>query len=426
MLIPFLVTCSIPNTRFLSLYVYVFYMFFTLLPFSETQTDESDVEPEPSEVPSQLEQDHEAARNEIQILKEQLKITQLEVSKKEAEMRAFKEAAAATKESSDAKIQELETNLSISRFGLERFSKDNALVKFYTGFPTYDHFKLFFELVKPTAETMVYVYASGIGTNRPGVRKMQLIDELFLFCVRLKLGLFELDLAQRFELYVASISRKITTWANFLYFFLGNQPIWPTRECINEYMPDSFKKLYPSTRVILDCTEIYVQTPSSLLLQSQLYSSYKSNTTLKGLIGIAPHGAITFVSSLYTGSISDKEITRSGILDLLEAHDSVMADKGFDIADLLMSKQVSLNLPPFLRGQTQFSAQEVLKTKNIAKVRIHVERAIRRIKEFHLFDSDISLSTLGSVNQLYTVACLLTNFQGALIKDTGNSDTSDN
>ena len=182
---------------------------------------------------------------------------------------------------------------------------------------------------------MVYVYASGIGTNRPGVRKMQLIDELFLFCVRLRLGLFELDLAQRFELHVATISRKITTWANFLYFFLGNQPIWPTRECINEHMPDSFKKLYPSTRVILDCTEIYVQTPSSLLLQSQLYSSYKSNTTLKGLIGIAPHGPITFVSSLYTGSISDKEITRcSGILDLLEANDSVMADKGFDIEDL--------------------------------------------------------------------------------------------
>ena len=294
-------------------------------------------------------------------------------------------------------------------------------MKFYTGFPTYDHFKLFFELVKPTAEAMVYVYASGIGTNRPGVGKMQLIDELFLFCVRLKLGLFELDLAQRFELHVASVSRKITTWANFLYFFLGNQPIWPTRECINELMPASFKELYPSTRVIIDCTEIYAQTPSSLLLQSLLYSSYKSNTTLKGLIGIAPHGAITFVSSLYTGSISEKEITRcSGILDLLEAHDSVMADKGFDIEDLLRSKQVSLNLPPFLQSQTQFSAQDVLQTKTIAKVRIHVERAIRRIKEFHLFDSDISLSILGSVNQLYTVACLLTNFQGALIKDKQN------
>ena len=103
------------------------------------------------------------------------------MSKKETEMKILKEAAAATKESSEAKNSRIRTNLIISRFGMERFSKDNALVRFYTGFPTYDHdhFKLFFELVKPTAETMVYVYASRIGTNRPGVRKMQLKDELF-------------------------------------------------------------------------------------------------------------------------------------------------------------------------------------------------------------------------------------------------------
>lgn len=68
---------------------------------------------------------------------------------------------------------------------------------------------------------------------------------------------------------------------------------------------------------------------TSLLLQSQLYSTYKSNTTLKGLICITPYGVISFVSSLYTGGISDKGITRcSGILDLLEPGDSVMADKG--------------------------------------------------------------------------------------------------
>ena len=158
-------------------------MFIKLLPFSKTQTDESDVEPEPPEAPSQLERDYQDARSEIQSLMEQLKITLLEVRKKETEMKILEEAAAATKESSEAKIQELETNLRISRFGWERFSKDNALVRFYTGFPTFDHFRLFFELVKPTAQTMVYVYASGIGTNRPGVCKMQLIDELFLFCV---------------------------------------------------------------------------------------------------------------------------------------------------------------------------------------------------------------------------------------------------
>lgn len=270
--------------------------------------------------------------------------------------------------------------------------------------------------IEPCAETMRYCYASGERESRPGSRSMLLVDEMFMFCVRLKLGLFEQDLAHRFNIHRTSVSRKLITWSNFLYFFLGSQVIWPSREDVNRFMPDGFKRLYPSTRVILDCTEIFVQTPSSLLLQSQLYSSYKSNTTLKGLIGITPNGAVSFVSCLYTGSISDKEITRcSGILDLLEPGDSIMADKGFDIEEMLRGKNVKFNIPPFLKNQEQFSAQDVQTTKAIASLRIHVERAIRRIKEFHFFDSDIPLSMLGSINQLYTVACLLTNFQGPLI-----------
>ena len=40
----------------------------------------------------------------------------------------------------------------------------------------------------------------------------------------------------------------------------------------------------------------------------------------------------TFVSNLFIGGISDQELTRhSGLLDLIESGDSVMADKGFDI-----------------------------------------------------------------------------------------------
>ena len=50
----------------------------------------------------------------------------------------------------------------------------------------------------------------------------------------------------------------------------------------------------------------------------------------------APNGSVTFVSSLFQGSVSDKEITRqSGILNLLEEGAEVMADKGFLIEDLL-------------------------------------------------------------------------------------------
>ena len=70
--------------------------------------------------------------------------------------------------------------------------------------------------------------------------------------------------------------------------------------------------------------------------------------------------------------------------------------------------------PPFLWIQAQFSSENVQQTETIASLRIHVERAIRRIKENHFFYSDVPMNTLDSINQIYTGACLLTNFQEAL------------
>ncbi len=84
-------------------------------------------------------------------------------------------------------------------------------------------------------------------------------------------------------------------------------------------MPNAFKELYPTTRVITDATEIYVEMPSSLRSQSETYSNYKHHNTAQGLVGNAPSGAVAFVSDLYTGRCSDKAITKdSGILGLLK------------------------------------------------------------------------------------------------------------
>ena len=93
-------------------------------------------------------------------------------------------------------------------------------------------------------------------------------------------------------------------------------------------MPPSFKLSYPSTRVIIDCTEIKTERPSSLALGSKCYSTYKSSHTWKGFVGIAPHGVLTFVSSLYTGCMSDVEVTKlSGLIDLPEEGDSIIRFK---------------------------------------------------------------------------------------------------
>ena len=67
--------------------------------------------------------------------------------------------------------------------------------------------------------------------------------------------------------------------------------------------------MLPNVAITLDGTEVKVQKPSSLAAQSQLYSDYKSCTTLKGPVGVDPCGSVTFVSTLYSGAAPDKQIT---------------------------------------------------------------------------------------------------------------------
>ena len=94
---------------------------------------------------------------------------------------------------------------------------------------------------------------------------------------------------------------------------------------------------------------------------------------------------LSFVSPLYSGTISDKELTReSGLLDLLEVGDHVMADRGFEIEDDLHARGMKLNIPPFLRGKSQLETSKIMETRRIGSLRIHVERAIERIKNYLL------------------------------------------
>ena len=125
-------------------------------------------------------------------------------------------------------------------------------------------------------------------------------------------------------------------------------------------------------------------------LQQITFSNNKNHNTYKGLIGISPSGTVTFISDLYFGSISDKELTRRcGFLNLLEPGDSVMADRGFDIKDDLDILGVKLNIPPFLRGKQQLDEKELIETRRIATLRIHVERAMEQLKNFHNYENYI-------------------------------------
>ena len=192
---------------------------------------------------------------------------------------------------------------------------------------------------------------------------------------------------------------------------------FPSRKKVDRLMPQCFRVLYPSTRIIIDCREFFVQRPSSLTsCQSASFSSYKNHNTDKLLLSISPDGSVTFVSDLYEGSITDRDIVeQSGLPNLLEEGDSVMADKGFTIQDLLAKRGVKLNIPPFrTTACRQMAPEDVSSTQKIAAVRIHVERAMKRLKDFRLLQGTIENALWDLFSEIIFVAAMLCNWQPGL------------
>ncbi|XP_039869405.1 uncharacterized protein LOC120722458 isoform X3 [Simochromis diagramma] len=308
-------------------------------------------------------------------------------------------------------------------FGLQRFAGSDTDIQFYTRFPSYDHLMAFWVLIEPCIYETIRASRAKSAANtdeevltpaRAQTRQLlQPIDEFFLFLVFLSVGLKERDLAHRFNIHQSTVSSIIATWTSFLATALGSQCIWLTRAEVQTYLPKEFKG-FSDTQVILDCAELRCQTPSSPLLQSETYSSYKSHCTMKALVGIAPHGPVTFISDLYAGSVSDKELFKqSGIAEKLTEDMAVMVDKGFLITDCCKCKVYH---PPFVSKQKK-KKNQVKEMQATVRLRLHVERVIRRIKQNKLFDGIITMSPVYNINQLFAVACMLSNYQNtALVK----------
>ena len=93
--------------------------------------------------------------------------------------------------------------------------------------------------------------------------------------------------------------------------------------------------------------------------------------------------------------------------------------------DMLAEKGVELNIPPFIEGRKQLPASEVQCGRNIASLRIHVERAIGRIKNYAILKGTLPITMIRIANQIVCVCAWLTNFQPALIPIPSNSDVED-
>ena len=262
--------------------------------------------------------------------------------------------------------EELKKKIEEECFGVNVIQHSDQMTRFYTGLPTWAVFLHIFHFLA------AYVTASS---------SLCLEDELFMTLVRLRLGLFLQDIGIRFRVSPSIVSRIFQKWLDVMWPRLSFLISWPAREICQHNMPPVFKQLYPNCRCVIDCSEIFIDTPKSFDARSKTYSNYKKHNTIKFLIGITPVGTISFLSQCWGGRVSDKILTQqSGFFNLLEAGDTVLADRGFTIADDLAVHGVKLEIPAFTRGKAQLSQRDVELSKQLSKVRIHVERVIGNLK----------------------------------------------
>ena len=97
---------------------------------------------------------------------------------------------------------------------------------------------------------------------------LALKDEFLLVLMKLRLGLTNLNLAITFRGSEATVPNIFITWLNFLYIGLGALKVRPHRRVIFDNMPKKFEEEHSINIIIIDCTELKIQCPSSLVLQS--------------------------------------------------------------------------------------------------------------------------------------------------------------
>ena len=106
------------------------------------------------------------------------------------------------------------------------------------------------------------------------------------------------DIAKLFGLSATRFSRIFHTRVCLLSDVLRDLCRVPSREVTHATLPPCFAA-FPSTRIVIDCTEICSQQASSLPARKQMFSSYKHHVTYNFLVGISPS---LYTSTLWMGS----------------------------------------------------------------------------------------------------------------------------
>ena len=101
-----------------------------------------------------------------------------------------------------------------------------------------------------------------------------------------------------------------------------------------------------------------------------------------------------------------------------------MPDRGFHIKEELLLHFCSLEVRTGPRIKSQMTSAEDKKTKDVGNLRIHVERAIDRIKSFRILKYTLPVSLLQHIDDILWICVALCNLKPKLICSEKEEDKS--
>ncbi|KAE8743415.1 hypothetical protein FOCC_FOCC010987 [Frankliniella occidentalis] len=251
----------------------------------------------------------------------------------------------------------------------------------------------------------------------PESSKMNLTNtERVLLCLtKLRLNMSYASLSVFFGISDETCSKYFRHTVQVLAEVLKGLVKLPSLEETRRNIPKCFRR-YSYTRIVLDCMEIPVEKPRCLKERIMTYSQYKGRHTLKACVGVSPSGMIIFLSKFYGGRASDKRIVvDSEILDSLEFRDGVMVDKGFMIEKECIERNLRMIRPPFLSKKKALSKAEAIRTAEIARARVHVERSIKQIRDYAIMTDQVSSYLVPYMNDIALVCAAMVNLSSPIL-----------
>lgn len=277
---------------------------------------------------------------------------------------------------------------------------DDDKVRFYTGLSQ----PLFFAILENIAPVLP-----------KAKRAFPHETQLLAFLMKLRINLPFKDLGYRFGVTRKTVSRSFRMLLQAVHHLCKGLVVFSSQEICRSWLTEKESKNFPHLRTIIDCTEVRLARPLNLDGQQVVWSHYKQATTLKYLVAVNPHGAVMFISKAYAGRASDKQLTLAcGFMDLLEAGDQVLADRGFLLFEEFLERNCQLITPSFTKNRVQLPGQEVTTSRRISSSRIIVERAIGHLKKWRIMTDTVHTAVVDVYDEVIAVVAGLANLSAPL------------